>query len=211
MKFLILLYTVLVTSAFPRNHILDLLPMPPNRADENIISTPNIPTPNIGNYEIKYCVVENTLVWPRAKTTNADILHYLTQRLRMYLPIKFIRVEVGPDCGLRYRFIPKSIQSRIVGLYVPQENIIYVSTTGLTIFESIKVTLHETLHALGLGHNDNSPSIMTTNLTNVGQIIFPSDINGLARVWRLTEDEFPGRPGEEMDYYERLALADALA
>lgn len=196
--------------ALPRNHVLDLLPWPAREVDSLVDPTPAVITKNVGKSEIKYCIAENTLLWPRARTTNADVVYYLTQRLRLYLDVMFVQVENGPECDLTYHFRPFLDSTRFVGLYVPDENAIYVTTKGLSIFESVKVTLHETFHALGLGHNDAAPSIMTTGLRDVSQLMFPSDLNGLYLLWQWAPREFGGLPGRQLDYYERLALSDML-
>lgn len=202
-----LLVLITLAAAAPRTHVFDRLPWPAARQTEDP-KTSLINTPNIGRREIAYCVGTDALLWPRARVTGSDVIHYLTQRLRMYINVNFVRTGVGPGCQLTYNFVPLDGIKTYVGLYDPAENTITVSTTGVTVFESFKVTLHETLHSLGLGHNDKTPSIMTTHLTDVSQLIFQSDLNGLYAFWEMTQSNFGGKPLEEFDFYESIALKD---
>lgn len=72
--------------------------------------------------------------------------------------------------------------------------------------------MHETLHAMGLDHNINSPdTIMSPYLNSQAhQLVFNRDIQGLRVLWRPPEKWFFGKAIEDFDKYESEMMRDAI-
>lgn len=122
----------------------------------------------------------------------SDAIIDVTNLLRYYIKLDFRRVGYGHVCDLKY--IYTRLPSPIVGAYSSPNNTIYIESMRMTVWDVYKVMMHETLHALGLGHNQHHQSIMGKRLAKKNQqLVYARDILGLYNVWNKTFNHLVGQ------------------
>lgn len=202
--FLLLVTLFLSDGALAREPFFDSLAWPPSSVEFDDNHTPISYSKNLGKRLLRYCIHQDAVLWPLNKHfySSSYAVDYILGRLSRYIDLKFKRVE-DVDCDLSYNFQPYNGKS--VGIYYPRENAIFIQTgRNLTIWETFKVIAHETLHALGLGHNIKTRhTIMGPRLSNAtAQLLFKSDVQALSRLWKRPRLFYKGKRRDNFDYYD---------
>lgn len=72
--------------------------------------------------------------------------------------------------------------------------------------------MHETLHALGLGHNvENFFSIMTPSVKSSHRsLIYNDDLVGLLRIWQKSDKDISQLNLRRADFYDNIILGDSV-
>lgn len=196
-------------------HVYDNLEWPISHSVWSADPTPaNLLTPNNNHHHpsrvIFFCIVDVTNIWSRYKmSTSEDLVLLLLRHMELYIDVNFVQVFDRHSCQLHYFFRPIR-DERVIGQYNILNNtiIVDISKTG-SPYDRYQITMHETLHALGLGHHrPNAPSVMTPVLEKKNQLIYNADIAGLFQIWGRSQKKYLSSV-PPIDFYDTRIIIDS--